>query len=159
MSTQTSAASTRLEQQQQISSSSNFSCIGSDYCPAPQVAARVRPQLGNAARKVTKIAAASDDNEVQNNAKLDDDLRTGNDDNNDVDSKPESGNVERRLQPDAVDQRQNIENLDQNQQSQSVLPNQQQRRYNRISMIIFYGREALCVLALILTTYASIQNR
>lgn len=159
MSTQTSAASTRLEQQQQqIGSLSNFSSIGSDYCPAPPVAARVRPQLGNAARKVTKIAAASDDKEVQNNAKLDDDLRTGNDD--DVDSKPESGNVERRLQPDAVDQRQNIENLDQNQQqlpSQPILPNQ--RRYNRISMIIFYGREALCVLALILTTYASIQNR
>ncbi|XP_055639657.1 thioredoxin domain-containing protein 11 [Toxorhynchites rutilus septentrionalis] len=32
------------------------------------------------------------------------------------------------------------------------------RRYNRISMIIIYGREALCILALILTTYASIQN-
>uniref|UniRef100_A0A8D8BVJ9 Thioredoxin domain-containing protein 11 n=1 Tax=Culex pipiens TaxID=7175 RepID=A0A8D8BVJ9_CULPI len=161
MSTQTSAASTRLEQQQQQTGSlSNFSSIGSDYCPAPPVAAaRVRPQLGNAARKVTKIAAASDDKEVQNNAKLDDDLRTGNDDDDDVDSKPESGNVERRLQPDAVDQRQNIENLDQNQQqlaSQPILPNQ--RRYNRISMIIFYGREALCVLALILTTYASIQN-
>lgn len=159
MSTQTSAASTRLEQQQQqIGSLSNFSSIGSDYCQAPPVPTRV--QLGNAARKVTKIAAASDDKEVQNNAKLDDDLRTGNDD--DVDSKPVSGNVERRLQPDAVDQRQNIENLDQNQQqlaSQPILPNQQQRRYNRISMIIFYGREALCVLALILTTYASIQNR
>lgn len=33
------------------------------------------------------------------------------------------------------------------------------RRYSRISMIIIYGREALCILALILTTYASIQNR
>lgn len=32
------------------------------------------------------------------------------------------------------------------------------RRYSRISMIIIYGREALCILALILTTYASIQN-
>uniref|UniRef100_A0A182TWF4 Thioredoxin domain-containing protein n=1 Tax=Anopheles melas TaxID=34690 RepID=A0A182TWF4_9DIPT len=32
------------------------------------------------------------------------------------------------------------------------------RRYNRISMIIIYGREALCILALILTTYATIQN-
>uniref|UniRef100_A0A182TBY8 Thioredoxin domain-containing protein n=1 Tax=Anopheles maculatus TaxID=74869 RepID=A0A182TBY8_9DIPT len=32
------------------------------------------------------------------------------------------------------------------------------RRYNRISMIIIYGREVLCILALILTTYATIQN-
>ncbi|XP_055546730.1 thioredoxin domain-containing protein 11 [Wyeomyia smithii] len=32
------------------------------------------------------------------------------------------------------------------------------RRHSRISMIIIYGREALCILALILTTYASIQN-
>ncbi|XP_058056815.1 thioredoxin domain-containing protein 11-like, partial [Anopheles bellator] len=32
------------------------------------------------------------------------------------------------------------------------------RRYSRISMIIIYGREALCILALLLTTYATIQN-
>ncbi|XP_055597743.1 thioredoxin domain-containing protein 11 [Uranotaenia lowii] len=32
------------------------------------------------------------------------------------------------------------------------------RRYSRISMIIIYGREVLCILALILTTYASIHN-
>lgn len=36
--------------------------------------------------------------------------------------------------------------------------NNRGRRYSRISMIIIYGREALCILALILTTYASIQN-
>ncbi|XP_058120089.1 uncharacterized protein LOC131286458 [Anopheles ziemanni] len=36
--------------------------------------------------------------------------------------------------------------------------NEKTRRYNRISMIIVYGREALCILALILTTYATIQN-
>ncbi|XP_065088854.1 thioredoxin domain-containing protein 11-like [Ochlerotatus camptorhynchus] len=36
--------------------------------------------------------------------------------------------------------------------------NNRGRRYSRISMIIIYGREALCILALLLTTYASIQN-
>uniref|UniRef100_A0A1Q3FF51 Putative conserved plasma membrane protein n=1 Tax=Culex tarsalis TaxID=7177 RepID=A0A1Q3FF51_CULTA len=155
MSTQTSAASTRLEQQQQQTGSLSTapSSTGSDYYPPSAVAARVRPQLGNAARKVTtKIAAASGDNEVQNNAKADDD-----DDDEDVDSEPESGNVERRA--DAVSQQLSNQNLEPNKPlSQPNQQQQQQRRYNRISMIIFYGREALCVLALILTTYASIQN-
>ncbi|XP_058818717.1 thioredoxin domain-containing protein 11 [Topomyia yanbarensis] len=38
------------------------------------------------------------------------------------------------------------------------IDNNLNRRHSRISMIIIYGREALCILALILTTYASIQN-
>ncbi|XP_058448387.1 thioredoxin domain-containing protein 11 [Malaya genurostris] len=42
--------------------------------------------------------------------------------------------------------------------NQNIIDNHSTRRHSRISMIIIYGREALCILALILTTYASIQN-
>uniref|UniRef100_A0A182NU03 Thioredoxin domain-containing protein n=1 Tax=Anopheles dirus TaxID=7168 RepID=A0A182NU03_9DIPT len=45
-----------------------------------------------------------------------------------------------------------------NEQLSSSVLDEKTRRYNRISMIIIYGREALCILALILTTYATIQN-
>uniref|UniRef100_A0A182QRL0 Thioredoxin domain-containing protein n=1 Tax=Anopheles farauti TaxID=69004 RepID=A0A182QRL0_9DIPT len=45
-----------------------------------------------------------------------------------------------------------------NEQLSSSVIDEKTRRYNRISMIIIYGREALCILALILTTYATIQN-
>lgn len=36
--------------------------------------------------------------------------------------------------------------------------NQSNIRVKKINMIIYYGRELLCILALILTTYASFQN-
>uniref|UniRef100_A0A182JDZ8 Uncharacterized protein n=1 Tax=Anopheles atroparvus TaxID=41427 RepID=A0A182JDZ8_ANOAO len=49
------------------------------------------------------------------------------------------------------------ESSSKNSQLSSAL-DEKTRRYNRISMIIVYGREALCILALILTTYATIQN-
>ncbi|XP_053665338.1 uncharacterized protein LOC128714490 [Anopheles marshallii] len=45
-----------------------------------------------------------------------------------------------------------------NGQLNSGTVDEKTRRYNRISMIIIYGREVLCILALILTTYATIQN-
>jgi hypothetical protein len=39
-----------------------------------------------------------------------------------------------------------------------VQVNEMEPRYSKFTMFILWGRELLCVLALILTTYASIQN-
>uniref|UniRef100_A0A182W6F2 Thioredoxin domain-containing protein n=1 Tax=Anopheles minimus TaxID=112268 RepID=A0A182W6F2_9DIPT len=52
----------------------------------------------------------------------------------------------------------NHEQPSDNGQLNSGTVDEKTRRYNRISMIIIYGREVLCILALILTTYATIQN-
>uniref|UniRef100_A0A182K1H8 Thioredoxin domain-containing protein n=1 Tax=Anopheles christyi TaxID=43041 RepID=A0A182K1H8_9DIPT len=51
-----------------------------------------------------------------------------------------------------------LEQASDNGQLSGATVDEKTRRYNRISMIIIYGREALCILALILTTYATIQN-
>ncbi|XP_053694216.1 thioredoxin domain-containing protein 11 [Sabethes cyaneus] len=72
----------------------------------------------------------------------------------------ETGDVEQELQlaSDTVQkyQYQSAEILDTTGSDiNSINPS---RRHSRISMIIIYGREVLCILALILTTYASIQN-
>lgn len=62
--------------------------------------------------------------------------------------KAENGNVAPEIEDESASD---------NSQLSSAL-DEKTRRYNRISMIIIYGREALCILALILTTYATIQN-
>ncbi|XP_053673811.1 uncharacterized protein LOC128724072 [Anopheles nili] len=61
---------------------------------------------------------------------------------------PENGNV-----AEGVGEQQASDN-----RQLSSVSDEKTRRYNRITMIIIYGREALCILALILTTYATIQN-
>uniref|UniRef100_A0A182PLS0 Thioredoxin domain-containing protein n=1 Tax=Anopheles epiroticus TaxID=199890 RepID=A0A182PLS0_9DIPT len=70
-------------------------------------------------------------------------------------SPTENGNVAHATEPNSAEQT-NSDNS--GQLSATVVVDEKTRRYNRISMIIIYGREALCILALILTTYATIQN-
>lgn len=82
---------------------------------------------------------------------VDDESKKQNNANDDVEHEPESAN-ELALNYHYTGQ-------ETSEDPQNGSSNNHTRRYSRISMIIIYGREALCILALILTTYASIQNR